>query len=138
MGKKLLLRLLILFISLPLFAQQTNTNIPVSDIEYQALVDFYKAMGESNWSNKWNTKENNLHEVAWYGVTTENGHITAINLNNTSNITGIIPASFGNLKHLKSLSLYGRDYPKDLSNSDLGVLSDLENLEFLDLSLIHI
>ncbi|MBF7091988.1 hypothetical protein IUY40_10595, partial [Flavobacterium sp. ALJ2] len=133
MEKNTFIRLLILFISFPLFAQQINTNIPVSDTEYQALVDFYKAMGESNWSNKWNTKENNLHEVTWYGVTVENGHVTAINLNNTSNIAGAIPASFGNLKYLRSLALYGGSYSKDLSYSDLSTLSELENLEYLDL-----
>ena len=130
MNKKLLIRLLFFFGSLSLFAQN---NIPVSDLEYQALVDFYKATGESNWTNKWNTKENNLHEVAWYGVTVENGHVTAINLNNNSNITGSIPASFGNLKFLKSLSLYGASYSKDLSTTNLGVFSELEALETLDL-----
>jgi len=130
MNKKLLFRLLFFFGSLSLFAQN---NIPVSDLEYQALVDFYKATGESSWTNKWNTKENNLHQVAWYGVTVENGHVTAINLNNTSNITGSVPASFGNLKFLKSLSLYGASYAKDLSTTNLGVFSELEALETLDL-----
>ncbi|KIC01528.1 hypothetical protein OA88_13555 [Flavobacterium sp. JRM] len=133
MEKKLLIRLIFLLISSQIFAFQTPTNIPIPDTEYQALVDFYKATGESNWNNKWNTKENNLHEVAWYGVTVENGHVTAINLNNTSNIVGKIPVSFGNLKFLKSLSLYGASYSKDLSTTDLGVLSELEALETLDL-----
>jgi len=133
MEKKLLIRLLLVFITFPLFAQQTNSNIPVSDIEYQALVDFYKAMGESNWSNKWNTRENNLHEVPWYGVTTENGHVTAINLYYTANVAGAIPSSFANLKYLKALSLNGENSTKDLSNTDLGVLSELESLENLDL-----
>ncbi|WP_456312064.1 leucine-rich repeat domain-containing protein [Pseudomonas shirazensis] len=132
MDKKLLLKLLLFtFFSFSLYAQ--NNNIPVSDSEYQALVDFYKATGESNWTNKWNTKENNLHEVAWYGVTVENGHVTAINLNNTSNITGAVPASFGNLKFLKSLSLYGGSYAKDLSTTNLSSFSELEALETLDL-----
>ena len=131
MDKKLLFGLLYFFSSLSLFA--ANFNVPVSDSEYQALVDFYKATGESNWTNKWNTKENNLHVVAWYGVTVENGHVTGINLNNTSNITGAIPASFGNLKFLKTLSLYGASYSKDLSTTDLGVFSELEALESLDL-----
>ena len=90
-------------------------------------------MNGNNWSTKWDTNENNLHEGPWNGVGIENGHITAINLNNTSNVKGAIPASFGNLKHLKSLSLYGGGYAKDLSTTDLGVLSELENLEFLDL-----
>ncbi|MFH6995045.1 leucine-rich repeat domain-containing protein [Flavobacterium sp. FlaQc-48] len=133
MNKKLLIGMLFLFSSLSLFAVNTNVNIPVPDLEYQALVDFYKATGESNWTNKWNTKENNLHEVAWYGVTVENGHVTAINLNNTSNITGAIPASFGNLKFLKTLSIYGGSYAKDLSTTDLGIFSELEALESLDL-----
>ncbi|OIV41161.1 leucine-rich repeat domain-containing protein [Flavobacterium johnsoniae] len=133
MKRKLLIGLLFLFSSLSLFAAKNNFNIPVPDSEYQALVDFYKAAGESNWTNKWNTKENNLHEVAWYGVTVENGHVTGINLNNTSNIIGAIPASFGNLKFLKTLSMYGGSYTKDLSTTDLSVFSELESLESLDL-----
>lgn len=133
MKRKILIGLLCAFSSLTLFANTNNSNIPVPDSEYQALVDFYKATGESNWSNKWNTKENNLHEVAWYGITLENGHITGINLNNTSGISGTIPASFGNLKYLKTLSLYGGSYGKDLNTTDLSVFSGLEELEFLDL-----
>lgn len=133
MRKKLLIGLLILFSSLSLFAAKNNFNIPIPDSEYQALVDFYKATGEANWTNKWNTKENNLHEVPWYGVTVENGHVTAINLNNTSNISGAIPASFGNLKFLKTLAIYGGSYAKDLSTTDLSVFSELEALESLDL-----
>ncbi|WP_278010779.1 leucine-rich repeat domain-containing protein [Flavobacterium gyeonganense] len=133
MKRKLLIGLLCLFSTLSLFAETNNLNIPVPDSEYQALVDFYKATGESNWSNKWNTRENNLHEVAWYGITLENGHITGINLNNTSGISGTIPASFGNLKYLKTLSLYGGSYGKDLNTTDLSVFSGLEELETLDL-----
>ena len=133
MKRKLLIGLLCLFSTLSLFAETNNLNIPVPDSEYQALVDFYKATGESNWSNKWNTRENNLHEVAWYGITLENGHIIGINLNNTSGISGTIPASFGNLKYLKTLSLYGGSYGKDLNTTDLSVFSGLEELETLDL-----
>jgi len=133
MNRKLLIGLLCVFSSLTLLAKANNLNIPIPDSEYQALVDLYKATGESNWSNKWNTKENNLHEVAWYGITLENGHITGINLNNTSGISGTIPASFGNLKYLKTLSLYGGSYAKDLNTTDLSVFSGLEELESLDL-----
>ena len=133
MNRKLLMGLLCVFSSFSLFAKKNNLNIPVPDSEYQALVDFYRSTGESSWSNKWNTKENNLHEVPWYGITLENGHITGINLNNTSGISGTIPASFGNLKYLKTLSLYGASYSKDLNTTDLSVFSGLEELEFLDL-----
>jgi Leucine-rich repeat (LRR) protein len=133
MKRKLLIGLLFLFSSLSLLSAKNNLNIPIPDSEYQALVDFYKATGEASWTNKWNTRENNLHEVAWYGVTVENGHVTAIDLNNTSNISGSIPASFGNLKYLKSLSLYGGGYAKDFSTTDLNVFSELEALETLDL-----
>nr|WP_281233153.1 leucine-rich repeat domain-containing protein [Flavobacterium gelatinilyticum] len=133
MDKKLLWGLLYFFSSLSLFAATNNLNIPVPDSEYQALVDFYKATGESSWTNKWNTKENNLHEVAWHGVTVTDGHVTAIDLNSTSNIVGAIPASFGNLKYLKTLSMSGYSYTKDFSTTDLGVFSELEALESLDL-----
>ena len=133
MKRKLLIGLLFLFSSLSLLSAKNNLNIPIPDSEYQALVDFYKAAGEANWTNKWNTRENNLHEVPWYGVTVENGHVTAIDLNGTSNITGAIPASFGNLKYLKTVSLYGGNYAKDLSTTNLNVFSELEALESLDL-----
>ncbi|MBF7092650.1 leucine-rich repeat domain-containing protein, partial [Flavobacterium sp. ALJ2] len=105
----------------------------IPDAEYQALVDFYNAMNGSKWNNKWDTSANNLHEGPWYGVSIQNGHVTGINLNNTSNVIGAIPASLGNLKFLKSLSLYGGSYTKNLSATDIKIISELESLESLDL-----
>src|SRR5699024_5839613 len=102
-------------------------------IEYQALVDFYNAMGGSSWNNKWDINENNLNEGAWTGLSIENGHVTGLNLNNTSNVSGSIPASFGNLKYLKNLSLYAGSYSKNLSTTDLNVISELQSLETLDM-----
>ena len=36
--------------------------------EYQALVDFYNAMGGPNWNNQSNIATNNPHQGASYGV----------------------------------------------------------------------
>jgi Leucine-rich repeat (LRR) protein len=117
------------------FNKVTISLPAIPDVEYQALVDFYNATNGANWSNKWDVSVNNLNEGAWHGLSLEDGHISGVNLGG-NNIRGAIPASFSNLKYLKSLNLsYGWPYysPNDLSTTDFNNISGLESLESLGL-----
>ncbi len=111
----------------------TINQTPVAQEEYQALVDFYNATNGANWSNKWNTATNNLHESPWYGVSIEDGHVVGLNLRNNY-IRGTFPESFKNLKYLRSLDLYGYYNNNNFSTANLENLSGLENLEYMDIS----
>ncbi len=113
------------------WSQATNTT-PVSTVEYQALIDFYNAVNGDNWNTKWDISINDIHLGNWHGVESEDGHITAITLSR-NRLIGAIPASFGNLKFLKRLNLYGHR-SHDLSTTDLSNLSGLESLEELRLN----
>ena len=116
--------LLILFIPLICRAQQ----VPQS--EYLALCDFYGAMNGSGWSTKWNTNDNNVHEGGWSGVTVTDGHVTALTLD-FYYINGAVPASFGNLKYLKTLTATYSNC--NWSTTDLNVFAGLDSLTSLNL-----
>ena len=124
-----------------IYFTNVKVNQPgVSTIEYQALVDFYNAMGGSNWNNKWDINENNLSEGAWTGLSIENGHVTGLDLGNTSSVSGSIPASFGNLKYLKNEIQLINPLVKDYSNLRSSLLPNLlkateENLKKANLNL---
>ncbi len=120
----------------------TTVDLPaIPDAEYQALVDFYNAtQGDSGWINTWDVSVNNLNEGAWYGLSIEDGHITSINLYR-NRIRGAIPASFSNLKFLKTLNLSSNSssyYGNDFNTTDLDNLSGLESLETLNLAYCNI
>jgi Leucine-rich repeat (LRR) protein len=111
-------------------------NTPkIPEEEYLALVDFYNAMNGPSWSstNQWNISENNLHEGAWPNVTITNGHITGLSFNfgfGSATIARAIPASFGNLKYLKTFSISSSN-TRNLSLTDLNVFSGLDSLTSL-------
>ncbi len=108
--------------------RETKIQLPsVPQSEYEALIALYNATTGSGWYNKWNVGSNNLHEGSWYGVSVENGHITALNLIN-NNLRGNIPLEIKNLTHLKEINLAGNYYLTGNIPAALGELSNLENL----------
>jgi len=62
-----------------------------------ALVDLYNACDGPNWLNNFNWLETPVNE--WWGVTTHDRRVTNLFLSN-NDVTGDIPASFGNLDSL--------------------------------------
>ncbi|KAA5823694.1 T9SS type A sorting domain-containing protein [Algibacter amylolyticus] len=120
----------------------TTLDLPaIPDDEYQALVDFYNAtQGDSSWINTWDVSVNNLNLGAWYGLAIEDGHIVEINLPN-NRIIGAIPATFSNLKFLRTLNLSSTSssyYAHDFSSTNLDNLSGLESLEELNMRYCNI
>lgn len=72
--------------------------------ERAALIDFFDATNGSKWTLNDGWGEGEVSK-AWRGVyLDEFGFVTKIRLSN-NNLDGSLPASFGNLKHLKELEL---------------------------------
>jgi hypothetical protein len=70
-----------------------------------ALIDLYNSTNNVGWYNhaNWLTTAS---VTTWYGITVSENRVTKINLR-TNGITGIIPASLGNLTNLQVLDLGG-------------------------------
>jgi len=95
----------------------------VSNIEKQALLDFYIATNGENWVNTWDINEPVSN---WYGITVENDQVTGISLL-FNNIEGILPDSIGNLENLRVLELSFNRLSGELPLE----IGQLTNLEFL-------
>lgn len=88
---------------LTLYSDTATITITPHIQDSLALVNFYDSTGGPAWVNKTNWLTKPLKN--WYGITLDTtGRVTAINLA-ANNITGTIPASFGNFASLKTLNL---------------------------------
>ena len=99
---------------------------PQSDRE--VLEVFYDSTGGASWTNRTNWKTSApLGE--WHGVTTDPaGRVTGLVLSENG-LTGLIPATLGNLVNLQVLFLWGNE----LTGPIPGELGSLVNLGSLDL-----
>ncbi len=87
--------------------KSAQATVPAA--EKIALVDLYNATDGAHWTNNdgWkNYGSTDPCESSWYGVTctSANDHVIRIELR-SNNLTGIIPASLGNLRQLQLLFL---------------------------------
>lgn len=107
------------------FSVNTMSAIP-SQTEYDALMDFYQAMGGPNWFNKtgWSTANPNVVQSVsnFHGVTLDaNGHVKWLILFQ-NNLNGTIPESFGNLTYLEHIQLVRNPFigqlPQSIGNLD--------------------
>lgn len=96
--------------------------------QHNALVSFYNATGGPQWKNNTNwCSDKPLEE--WYGISTENGLVTRIELAE-NNLTGNIPDEIGELIHLQTLYLSVNNLSGVLPES----ITKLKCLKNLDLS----
>jgi len=102
---------------------------PVPQIERDALIALYNATNGLNWidSTNWNTTEPVSN---WYGITTENGHVTGIVLN-YNNLVGTIPTEIGDFSELTLLFLYNNSGITGSIPTEIGNLTNLISLAFV-------
>ena len=97
-----------------------------AETDRKALEAFYDAAGGPGWtrSTNWKTAEP-LNE--WHGVkTNEDGRVIELKLNNNA-LLGTMPASLGDLTHLRQLDL-SRNGLRGMVEAKLGNLAHLERL----------
>ncbi len=116
--KKLFLTFVLALFCIVLTAQ-------ISPKEKQALLDFYVETQGDKWVQSWDL---NKPVSEWQGITVENDKITGISLL-FNNITGELPASIGDLVHLRTLELSFNKINGPLPET-LGNLKMLEVLAF--------
>ena len=110
-------RLYPLLLTILLFpAAQLKGQVSVTDS--LALVDLYNSTNGNGWTNKanWLTAQ---PVGDWYGITIASNRVYTIDLRN-NNLTGMLPASIGNLSGLQSLqfdqNFIGGGIPNSMGN----------------------
>ena len=102
-----------------------SLSAQVSEQEKQALIDLYKATNGDQWRNSWNLDE----DVAkWHGVTVHQNKVVSIKLM-FNNLQGSLPASIGNLTHLRRLELSFNQLQGTIP-AEIGNLKQLRVLSF--------
>jgi Leucine-rich repeat (LRR) protein len=103
------------------------TQIPVADC--QALVDLYNSTNGNGWTVKTGWVSNYTPCTNWHGITCSAGRVRGINLSQ-NNLSGIIPASLGNLTGIQTLYLQ----KNNLTGSIPTTLQNLTALQIIDLA----
>lgn len=97
----------------------------IAKVERAILVALYNATGGDNWEKNTNwCSDKPLDD--WYGITTENGRVTEINLM-SNQLSGEIPVEIGKLAGLKILYLNHNKLVGQIP-VELGNLTNLKNL----------
>jgi len=113
---KLLTSIIALFITFISVAE-------VSTSEKQALIDLYTATNGDQWSTSWDLE---APMTSWAGVTVVNDEVVELYLMD-NNLEGSIPASIGNLVHLKVLNLHKNNVTGTIP-TQIGNLTELRSL----------
>lgn len=98
----------------------------VSDLERQALIDLFEAMGGTNWTTNtgWNT---DAPVCDWFGITTDDeAHVIGIDLPDNG-LRGEIPETIAQLIHLINLNLSSNNVIGEIPVA-IGNLSALQSL----------
>lgn len=122
--RKFLPLIIILFFCaklLPAYTQAINTQ------DSLALLDFYSSTNGPAW--KTNTNWGSGPVTTWYGVLTTGDRVTTVVLTN-NNLTGILPASLGNLTALTKLNLQYNSIASSIPFS----VGNLTSLTYLNLA----
>ena len=116
------------FFAFLLFLQLHLISAPISNKEYNSLVNFFKAASGEKWNIKWDITKNNVHEGGWHGVKVEDGKVVEIDLQD-NNLQGTIHNDIGNLTGLRSLNLSFNNLTGSVSFS----FNNLPNIKSLTL-----
>ena len=93
----------------------------VSAAEKQALIDLYNATNGPNWTNTWDTV--NDEPCDWFGVIVVNGNVTELRLS-SNGLSGTIPSTIGDLVNITYIDLGSNN----LSGSIPAEIGNLTNL----------
>uniref|UniRef100_UPI00143054DB leucine-rich repeat domain-containing protein n=1 Tax=Maribellus sediminis TaxID=2696285 RepID=UPI00143054DB len=111
----------------------TNTLIPITQAENSslsqiqdslALVALYNATDGPNWTNNTNWLTGPIE--SWFGVYTENGRVTSIQLS-SNNLQGSLPPEIGQLTNLREMYLSSNSISGFIP-PELGLLTNLNYL----------
>ncbi len=128
--KTYLLPLSLLFL---LFSAPLHGDIPAA--QRNALLALYDSTNGAGWNNNANWYGAAGTENTWYGVTTDGGNTTVLQLRlGSNNLSGPLPAAVGNLPDLTVLYL-DRNSISGTIPTQLGNLGSLTNLNLLNNSL---
>jgi Leucine-rich repeat (LRR) protein len=111
----------------------TTSGIHKPDCE--VLINFYNATGGPNWINRTGWGVDTTPCSGWFGVLCQGTRVSSIIMEQTPNdpgngLSGVVPASLGNLAGLRILDLASGE----LSGNIPASLGNLTNLQGLDLS----
>jgi len=116
--------LTLLFMSF--FISSYKTYADISKLEKDALIDFYQHTNGKEWTTTWDLETS---ASSWYGITVKNNVVVKINLFH-NNLSGVLPASIADLKHLTELNLAFNqltgELPKEISNLEELMILKLE------------
>ena len=101
---------------------------PTLSPDYDTLLDLYNSTNGAGWANNTNWLNPNAPLNQWFGVVSQNNHVTQINLN-FNNLTGEIPTSIANFTELTSLLL-----GSNMLEGNLIDFSALSNIETIDIT----
>ena len=89
----------LLFVSFFITSYKTYADISIN--EKEALIDLFHKTNGKDWTTTWDL---DMPVSSWYGITVKNNAVVKINLFH-NNLSGILPASIAELKHLTELNL---------------------------------
>lgn len=109
------------------FLVSFNSFADVSKSEKEALIELFHQTNGASWNTSWDLTKS---AATWYGITVKNDAVVKINLFH-NNLSGAIPASIGNLKHLTELNLAFNQLTGELPSE----ISKLEHLSVLKIEM---
>tara|TARA_R110002051_G_scaffold308264_1_gene379819 strand:- start:1306 stop:2247 length:942 start_codon:yes stop_codon:yes gene_type:complete len=100
----------LLFVSFFITSYKTYADISID--EKEALLDLYQKTNGKDWNTTWDI---DMPVSSWYGITVKNNQVVKINLFH-NNLSGVLPASIADLKHLTELNLAFNQLTGELPN----------------------
>ncbi len=116
-----------LILTLVLLATSFVAVSQVSKKERAALVDLFESTEGKGWVHTWDLDS---PVSSWYGIEVEEDRVVEINLFR-NNLKGILPDSFGKLKHLRVLNLAFNSLTGELPAG----IASLEKLEVIKIEM---